>query len=53
MVEKKASNAEIPPADAPMPTTGNAWIAGSDAGPTCSGFTDFSGAFVDSASAMI
>jgi hypothetical protein len=42
-VEKKASNADTPPADAPMPTIGNAGVEFSGCASTRSGSTGSSG----------
>ena len=54
MVEKKASNAASPPADAPMPTIGNPALCCSVGCSTCSGLTISPGAFaVGFVSAMI
>src|SRR5580704_17056030 len=54
MAEKNASNADSPPADAPMPTIGNPELCCSDGCSTCSGLTISPGAFaVGFVSAMI
>ena len=45
MVEKKASNAASPPAEAPMPTMGNSGLGRSVGDSTSSGLTVSSGAF--------